>query len=170
MLSKINLRKTFLCTLLLLTIEVSLHAQSNSNHSTTETLNNTILKLDNEFWKSYNTCDMDTFKTFFIEDFEFYHDKGGLTSGLTQMMKMVETGLCGSENPRVRRAVVKGSVHVYPLHNYGAIITGEHLFYVTEKGKKERLTESAKFTHIWQYKNEQWKMTRALSYDHQPTL
>ncbi|WP_299211353.1 DUF4440 domain-containing protein [uncultured Aquimarina sp.] len=131
-------------------------------------LKNTILELDGEFWKSYNSCDINTFKTFFVEDFEFYHDKGGLTSGLAKMMSSVENGLCNPENPRVRREVVEGSVDVFPLNNYGAIITGEHVFYVSEKGKAERLAEIAKFTHVWQHKNEQWKMTRALSYDHQP--
>ncbi|WP_299256894.1 DUF4440 domain-containing protein [uncultured Aquimarina sp.] len=134
---------------------------------TAKNLTNTILKLDGEFWKSYNTCDIPTFKTFFVEDFEFYHDKGGLTSGLTKMMSSIENGLCNPENPRVRREVVEGSVDVFPLNNYGAIITGEHVFYVSENGKAERLAEIAKFTHVWQHKNEQWKMTRVLSYDHQ---
>ncbi|MDH7447049.1 nuclear transport factor 2 family protein [Aquimarina sp. 2201CG14-23] len=135
---------------------------------TDSSLEKTILELDTKFWKSYNTCDISTFKTFFVEDFEFYHDKGGLTAGLSNMMSSVENGLCKPENPRVRREVVTGSVEVFPLHNYGAIITGEHVFYVTEKGTKERLAEIAKFTHVWQHKNEQWKMTRVLSYDHQP--
>ncbi len=131
-------------------------------------LKQTILDLDKKFWESYNTCDLTTFQTFFVEDFEFYHDKGGLTSGLTTMMSSVKNGLCNSENPRVRREVVEGTVEVFPLNNYGAIITGEHVFYVIEKGKKERLAEIAKFTHVWQHKNELWKMTRVLSYDHQP--
>jgi len=142
-------------------------AQSPSN-TDTDSVKNTILKLDQEFWKSYNTCDIETFKTFFIQDFEFYHDKGGLTAGLDHMMELVKSGLCGSENPRVRREVIEGSVNVYPLRNYGAIISGEHRFYITEKGKKERLTEVAKFTHVWQHNDKKWKMTRVLSYDHQP--
>ncbi|WP_405207617.1 DUF4440 domain-containing protein [Aquimarina sp. LLG6339-5] len=159
---KTLLDKTFKFILIAL-IPSLLTAQNNSS------LKKTILKLDKKFWKSYNTCNMSTFKTFFVEDFEFYHDKGGLTSGLTKMMSSVENGLCNPENPRVRREVVEGSVQVYPLNNYGAIITGEHVFYVSEKGKKEKLAEIAKFTHVWQHKDEQWKMTRVLSYDHQPT-
>ncbi|MFD2561546.1 nuclear transport factor 2 family protein [Aquimarina rubra] len=139
-----------------------------SNAQENKSLQQTILKLDAKFWKSYNTCDIETFRTFFVEDFEFYHDKGGLTSGLTKMMSSVENGLCNPENPRVRREVEEGSVEVFPLNNYGAIITGEHVFYVSEKGKEERLAEIAKFTHVWQHKNDQWKMTRVLSYDHQP--
>ncbi|SEL39627.1 protein of unknown function [Aquimarina amphilecti] len=158
---KTVLSKTYIFLFIALTPSLLL-AQNNSS------LEKTILELDKKFWKSYNTCDITTFKTFFVEDFEFYHDKGGLTSGLTKMMSSVENGLCNPENPRVRREVVEGSVEVFPLNNYGAIITGEHVFYVLEKGKEERLAEIAKFTHVWQHKSDQWKMTRVLSYDHQP--
>ncbi|MBQ0735515.1 DUF4440 domain-containing protein [Aquimarina celericrescens] len=164
MISKINFKSIVLTFIFTLFSSHLINSQSNTDNQNLET---TILKLDNEFWESYNTCDLDKFRTFFIEDFEFYHDKGGLTSGLSQMMKSVETGLCGTKNPRVRREVVEGSVHIYPLNNYGAIINGNHKFFVTEKGKKEVLTEIAKFTPVWQHKNDEWKMTRVLSYDHQ---
>ncbi|KAA1244256.1 DUF4440 domain-containing protein [Aquimarina sp. RZ0] len=165
---KINIAQVYLF-LYISICSVNLNtAQTKTHHSNNEDLKVTISKLDKEFWVSYNTCNIDTFRTFFVEDFEFYHDKGGLTSGLSKMMASVKGGLCNPENPRVRREVIKGSVSIYPLQSYGAIITGEHLFYVLEKGKTERLTEIAKFTHVWQHKNNQWKMSRALSYDHQP--
>ncbi|WP_299439997.1 DUF4440 domain-containing protein [uncultured Aquimarina sp.] len=163
MTSKLHVLMVSLC--ITLSLGYSAHAQQSG---ALKDLTTTILTLDTEFWKSYNSCDINKFRTFFVEDFEFYHDKGGLTAGLTKMMSSVENGLCNPENPRVRREVVKGSVAVYPLNNYGAIITGEHVFYVSENGKKERLAEIAKFTHVWQHKNEQWKMTRVLSYDHKP--
>ncbi|WP_298546458.1 DUF4440 domain-containing protein [uncultured Aquimarina sp.] len=163
MTSKFQTLILFLC----ITIASGYTSQA-QNQGGIKNLTNTILELDGEFWKSYNSCDIDKFKTFFVEDFEFYHDKGGLTEGLTHMMESVKNNLCSSENPRVRREVVEKSVNVFPLNNYGAIITGEHLFYVSEKGKQERLTEIAKFTHVWQHKDNQWKMTRVLSYDHQP--
>ncbi len=166
MISKINLKSAVLTFIIALFSSHFVNSQSETNNN--QNLETTILKLDSEFWASYNTCNLDKFKTFFVEDFEFYHDKGGLTSGFTKMMELVETGLCGSENPRVRREVIEGSVNVYPLNKYGAIITGDHKFFVTEKGKKEVPTEIAKFTHVWQHKNNEWKMTRVLSYNHQP--
>lgn len=139
-----------------------IYAQTNKN------LEKTILELDQKFWKVYNSCDAEGFKAFLTEDLEFYHDKGGLTEGLNDLIKSVKNNLCNPENPRVRREEVKGSVIVYPLNNYGAILVGEHRFYITEKGKKEILAEVAKFTHVWQFKNNEWKMSRVLSYDHQP--
>ena len=132
-----------------------------------ENLQETILTLDSDFWKAYNTCALDNFKTFLTEDLEFYHDKGGLTTTSAKLLEEVANGLCGNENVRLRREAVEGSVHVYPLNNYGAIITGEHLFYLKETGRDEKLIEKAKFTHIWKLENEQWRMSRVLSYDHQ---
>ncbi len=168
MVSTINFIKTVICTLSIILLPgVSSYSQSNQNQDT-KSLKIKILELDTQFWKSYNTCDISTFKTFFVDDFEFYHDKDGLTSGLPKLIKSVENSLCNKDNPRVRREVVKGSVNVYPLNNYGAIITGEHVFYVSENDEEEQLSQIAKFTHVWQHTNEEWKMTRVLSYDHQP--
>jgi len=162
--------KTYSMTMVVILSTLSLNAQSDTKLFSKEYIEPIILDLDKQFWESYNNCDINNFKTFFIEDFEFYHDKDGLTLGLSKLMKTVEDGLCKKENPKVRREAVKGTIHVYPLNNYGAIISGEHVFYVTEKGEEEKRTQIAKFTHVWQYKNQKWKMTRVLSYDHQSIL
>jgi len=53
----------------------------------------TILQLDSLFWQAYNTCDIDKMSTFFTDHIEFYHDKGGLTSGKTVFIESVRTGL-----------------------------------------------------------------------------
>lgn len=51
---------------------------------------------------------------------------------------------------------------------YGAIMSGEHVFYILETGKEERPDGLAKFTHLWILKDDSWKMSRILSYDHGP--
>ena len=131
----------------------------------------TILHLDSAFWNAYNTCDTAAFKNFMTDDVEFYHDKGGITLGAKALIESLNKNICGGEN-RIRREAVAGTVHVYPMQNgneiYGAIISGEHLFYVTEKGKSENLTGHASFTQLWHLKNGVWKMTRILSYNHHP--
>jgi hypothetical protein len=43
---------------------------------------------------------------------------------------------------------------------------GEHRFYKLTPGKKDELTETAKFTHLWKKENGVWKLARVLSYDH----
>jgi hypothetical protein len=80
----------------------------------------------------------------------------------------MKKGLCGNPDWRLRREAVAGTVKVYPLNNYGALISGEHVFYINETGKKEKLDGLAKFTQLWQFKNNEWKMSRVLSYDHGP--
>lgn len=130
----------------------------------------TILHLDSAFWKAYNDCDTAGFKNFFADDVEFYHDKGGITMGAKALIQSLNKNICGNINSRLRREAVAGTVKVYPMQNgneiYGAIISGEHLFYMTEKGKSEYQTGVANFSQLWQLKNGTWKMTRILSYNH----
>jgi hypothetical protein len=158
----------------ILTLVTTLFATSMSNAQPLhrpedpDNLTATILHLDSLFWQAYNICDVDKASSFFTEDLEFYHDKAGLTKTRAALMEQMKTGLCGSENWRLRREVVEGSVNVFPLNNYGAIISGEHVFFVLESGKKERLDGLARFTHVWQFKDNEWKMSRVLSYDHKP--
>jgi len=131
-------------------------------------LEKTIYHHDSIFWKGYNSCTIPVFKKYITDDFEFYHDKGGLSAGINNFMKTVNGGLCNKTNTwSLRREVVEGSTAVFPLNKYGAILSGEHVFYLTENGKKERMVETAKFTHVWKNENGSWKMSRVLSYDHQ---
>jgi hypothetical protein len=120
---------------------------------------------------AYNNCDTGSFPQFFFEDVEFYHDKGGITLGLEGITSTMKKNLCSPKDFRLRREAVKGSVKVFPMQNsgviYGAIISGEHVFYIREKGT-ERLDGLAKFTHLWLLKDGSWKMARILSYDHGP--
>lgn len=147
---------------------VSNHANSQEhNKGSKESLEAKILALDAAFWEVYNSCAVEDFKQFLTDDLEFYHDKGGLTKTSAKLISSVKTGLCGDPNMKLRREAMNGTVKVYPLHNYGAIITGEHLFYLTENGSQERPVEFAKFTHVWQNKDGKWRMSRVLSYDHQ---
>ncbi len=130
----------------------------------------TILHLDSAFWNAYNNCDTAQFKNFFTDDVEFYHDKGGITTGAKALIESLNKNICGNTNSRIRREAVAGTVKVYPMQNgneiYGALISGEHLFFITEKGKPEYQTGVANFTQLWQLKNNTWKMTRVLSYNH----
>lgn len=58
------------------------------------------------------------------------------------------------------------SLEIYPIPGYGAVEIGVHHFYATEKGQQEHLTGTAKFVHVWQKKNGEWKISRVISYDH----
>jgi hypothetical protein len=145
-----------------------MHAQSNGQPTEADEITNAIYHHDSLFWVAYNACDVEKMASYFTEDVEFYHDKGGPTFTLAKFKESMRTGLCGKPEWRLRREAIAGTVKAFPLHNYGGLISGEHIFYINENGKKEFLDGYGKFTQLWQYKDGRWKMSRILSYDHGP--
>lgn len=146
---------------------VVIHA---SAQTTADSVTAVILHLDSGFWNAYNRCETGAFKNYLEDDVEFYHDKGGITTGAPALIQSLEKNLCSNANYHLRREAVTGTVKVYIMQQnnetYGAIITGEHLFYITQDDKPEFLDGDANFTHLWLLKNNVWKMTRILSYNH----
>ena len=124
---------------------------------------------DRAFWTSYNVCDVGLMSEFFTDDVEFYHDRGGPTIGVDALDTALAKNLCGGAN-RLRREPVEGTVRLSILRNgdtvYGAIVAGEHLFYVRPPDKPEFLDGRARFVSLWLLKDGAWKMARLLSYDH----
>jgi hypothetical protein len=133
-------------------------------------LKSTLFEKDSLFWKSYNSCDLVSFRKFFTDDIEFYHDKGGVTLGIEALTNSISQNLCGKQGFKLRRAVVPGTLNIYPLEKngtiYGALVSGEHDFFVTENNKPEFHSGRAKFSHLWILTGNEWKMSRVLSYDH----
>ena len=157
---------------LILVLGAALHAAAAENPPTD--VSTAVLQRDGAFWKAYNACDVPAMAAFFTEDVEFYHDRGGPTLGHPAFVAALKEGLCGNPDSTLRREAVDGTVHVFPLKKndvvYGAILSGEHVFYVRQKGKPELLDGRAKFTHLWLLKDGVWKMSRVLSYDHGPAV
>lgn len=151
------------CAVLIGTL--SLYAQKN-----VQELTRIILEKDSLFWIGYNNCDSSLTGQFFADDIEFYHDKGGITNGRQNLLDVAQKNLCSNPNFRLRREAIPGTVKVYPLEKdgtiYGAIMVGEHYFYITQNGKPEFRDGHASFTHLWLLKNGSWKIARILSYDH----
>jgi hypothetical protein len=123
-----------------------------------------IKGLDNAFFDAYNKCETAKMESLFTEDVEFYHEKRGVLSTRKTVMEVLSNNLCGDKNNKVRRELVEGSLKVYPIENYGALALGEHRFYLTQSGQKEKLDGIGMFTNLWQFKNGEWRMSRVLSY------
>ncbi|MGV7206344.1 nuclear transport factor 2 family protein [Oxalobacteraceae bacterium A2-2] len=119
----------------------------------------TITALDTRLFDAYNRCDLDAFKDLFVPDVEFYHDNGGLMTGRDAVVESTRKYICG----KVTRKLVPGTLHIYPVKDYGGIEEGEHVFCQTGSGKCEGV---AKFLMVWQHKEGQWRMTRIVSYGH----
>lgn len=122
-----------------------------------------ISDMDSILFGAFNRRDLETLKTLFSEDLEFYHDKGGLAFYRQNMDTFKENF---ASPTRVRRELVDGTLEVYPIAGYGAVEIGVHRFYSADPGQSEKLTATAKFVHVWQNNNGKWKITRVVSYDH----
>lgn len=121
----------------------------------------TISALDTKLFDAYNHCDLDTLGAMVADDLEFYHDKTGLSVGKQVFLDAIKNNICG----KVHRILVPGTLEVYPLKGYGAVEIGVHRF--THPGIDNELGE-AKFITLWQNKDGSWKITRVISYDHEP--
>lgn len=143
--------------------------------TTSPELKATVGKLDQRLFDAvFNACDADKVRELVADDFEFYHDKDGLsvTSG-TQFVDNIR-GMCArqktGEDYRARRELDVPSSEVFAMNNYGALHTGIHRFYMLEPGKPEKLVEIARFSDLWKHEADgSWKLTRVLSYDHRIT-
>ena len=139
-------------------------AKSKSELASPTDLYNEIAHVDSALFNASNTCDSVTYKKYFTDDLEFYHDIGGLTVGSKNEFQSFRE-MC-ARGTHIRRELVKGSLEVYPIKNYGAIEIGIHRFYHTNKGQEEKPSGTYKFIHIWQKKDGQWKISRVISYGH----
>jgi hypothetical protein len=133
----------------------------NSSPANSNSLYNEIAHMDSVLFNAFNSRDMEKFKTLFTTDLEFYHDKGGLTDYNYSIQSFANTI---AQNNGLKRELVKGSLEVYPIKDYGAIQIGAHTFCHMENGKEDCGT--FKFVHVWKKINNEWKITRVISYDH----
>ena len=109
----------------------------------------------------------------FTPDVEFYHDKGGITLGRDALLASIRDTIA-TPGRKLRREEVPGTVNVFLLRKdgavYGAVESGEHLFYLTETGKPEYLDGRARFVTLWLKHADTFVMARELSFDHQPAI
>jgi ketosteroid isomerase-like protein len=144
-------------------VDVTRAGATAAQSSSPPALFNEIAHMDSVLFNAYNQRDLEKIKTLFAPDLEFYHDRGGLTRYQENMDSFKKT----FEGPALmRRELAEGTLEVYPLKGYGAVEIGIHRFYTTDPGQKERLTATAKFIHVWQQKDGEWKLARVISYDH----
>ena len=123
-------------------------------------LYDTIVKLDRIFFEAYNTCNLnlDKYGSLFSENIEFYHDKGGLMTSKKDLISATQKNICG----KVTRELVKGSIEVYPIKDFGAIEIGLHKFHNNQEpvGTASKI---GRFLILWENKNNDWKIKRVVS-------
>lgn len=127
-------------------------------------LERTVAALDARLFDAYNRCDLQTLGAIVADDLEFYHDKTGLSRGRAAFIEAIRNNICG----KVHRDLVPGSLEVYPLHAYGAVEIGSHVFCDPRQMPRcdPARSGTAKFVMLWQNDGGSWKLTRVISYDH----
>lgn len=118
-----------------------------------------IVSADSTFFQAYNTCDknLKQYAAYFLDDIEFYHDKGGLITSKTELVHATQKNVCG----KVSRELVKGSIEVYPIKNFGAVEIGLHQFH--NSAEPDAISKPARFMIVWKSEAQQWKISRVVS-------
>jgi hypothetical protein len=135
--------------------------QDNASAAKESDLYKTIAEQDRKVFDAIDRCDMAAERSFWADDAEFYHDKGGLMTGGQAIVDSIKNNLCG----KVKRELVPGTLEVYPMNGYGAVEIGVHRFlhpYAQDHGE----VGEAKFIHLWRLKDGKWQITRVISFDH----
>ncbi|MBK6265657.1 nuclear transport factor 2 family protein [Marivirga sp. S37H4] len=148
---------------------ISVNAQTNSKDS--QSIYDELAIKDSLMFKiGFDQCDLTMVKSLINEDFEFYHDIGGIDSSREDFINTMRRNLCPNGENAIRRELVQGSLKVFPLYDngvlYGAIQTGSHRFPQADSHTSEN-NSAAQFMHLWLLKNGEWKISRVLSFDHQ---
>jgi Domain of unknown function (DUF4440) len=120
-------------------------------------LYNTIVHMDSVYFNAYNSCDMDKQAAIYADSIEFYHDGSGLETSKKDLLTAIKNNICS----KVTRVLVKGSIEVYQIPNFGAVEIGLHRF--INHAENNHVSRPDKFIIIWRHRNGQWQMTRVIS-------
>jgi ketosteroid isomerase-like protein len=132
-----------------------------------------IKAADDAYWKAYNNCDYKVLDALTAEDVEFYHDLGGITHGRADLTGSVRDNICSDKEASVRRDVKPDETQTFLLRRgnevYAALLTGQHHFFRVMKANGAAVpTGNARFSMLWRKQDTGWKLSRVMSYDHQP--
>ena len=119
--------------------------------------------MDGVLFDAFNAHNFDVLMSYFTDDLEFYQDNDGLKNFRQSAddFRRLFTNV-----PDIKRELVKHSLEVYPVKDYGAIEIGAHRFCHKENGKDE--CGVFKFAMVWKKVGDSWKISRVLSYGHKP--
>ena len=151
---------TLLALLIGLFTSIAASAQSQDTYvykQQSQELYNTIVHMDSIYFNAYNACDMDKQAAIYADSIEFYHDGSGLETSKKALLSAIKENICG----KVTRVLVKGSLEVYQIPDFGAVEIGLHRF--INHAENEALSKPDKFIIIWRHKNDKWQITRVIS-------
>ena len=146
-------------------------ASDAGGNETKEQVEQRLQALDGKLFNAaFVECDMDVLDDLLAQDFEFYHDRDGLS--YTSSAAFIEdvSRECGPEGTGMKRILVPDSLSTHMLGDYGAMQMGKHEFHQVVSDGSSIAREKGVFIHIWQRSGESsegWQITRIVSYDHE---
>ncbi len=134
-------------------------------------LTEVIRARDAEFFRVYfDKCEPALVRAMITDDFEMYHDRGGVVARSAQPFIDDYTKSCTEKlKPdawRSRRELVAASLKVHPVPGFGAIEEGDHVFYERKGDGPEKKAGTAHFVQLWASTPDGWKLSRVFSYAH----
>lgn len=152
--------KRTLCIVALITTAAGQTPEPSSTAGSHE-LFDTIARLDTKIFDAFNAHDAEALMAMFTDDLEFYQDNDGVKNYqecFEDFRKMF------ANTPDIRRDLVKGTLKIYPIKNFGAIEIGAHRFCHKENGQDE--CGVFEFVMLWKQTADTWKISRVVSYGH----
>lgn len=146
---------------IILAISGILQGYTQQNPPVDPDLYNIIARQDSLLFEAFNSRDLEGMKMYFDESLEVYQDNTGVRNfaetidafaGLFEMDYILH------------RELLKGSLEVFPIKDFGAIETGSHTFCHMENGQPD--CGIFRFMHIWKLTEGKWKISRLITYGH----
>ncbi|MFM5952892.1 MAG: nuclear transport factor 2 family protein [Novosphingobium sp.] len=137
-----------------------------------DALRSEVVAADDRFFTAYfgTTCQPGLIRSMLADDFEMYHDKGGVVAtNADQFMADYAQACAAKAAPdawRSRRELVPSNLTIDPVPGFGAIEDGDHRFYERQGDGSEKLAGTAHFTQLWQKTDTGWQLKRVFSFSH----
>lgn len=122
-----------------------------------------ISDTDQRMFDAFGDCNLEQYGQFLDRDLEFYQDRTGKT-GYEQNVEALKNRC--AEGIKLRREVVADSLIVNAVPGNGAIESGTHRFFSRQPDGSEHLDATAQFTNVWTKGSGEWKLVRAISFNH----
>ena len=118
----------------------------------------------------FNRCELDHVPHITTDDVTMVHDQGGVDRGREAFFAPIRQYICSGEGPKPLREADPGTMEVWPLYDsgrlYGALQQGRHSFYLRDDAGAVRLTNRARYMHVWSLSETGWRLQTALSFEH----
>lgn len=129
-----------------------------SYYPTNSALYDTIIALDELFWKAYNKGDIDVIEDMMSENHEFYHDRGGVVKTKEKNIEAFREFF--RERDSIKGATLANHTEVYEIPGFGALQVGYQQFF---NSRNPEGTPASRVITLWKDTDSGWKQEYVFS-------